>query len=291
MNKILLLCAIFISTSKIFGQQIQNGGFENWTTTQSAEPNNWASNNFMAGMGGSPFVTQSTTAHSGSYAVQMVTASAFNPMSQHTDTVPGFIFTGMAPTGPGTFPVNGIALSQHADSLIAWYKYAPAGADSFMIMVATTKWNGTGRDTTSKTMFKGGASANFVKLSLPLHYTMMTPSDSIYIEIASSNHRGGKIGSTLIVDDVSLVFGTTSINEKYMEKSTFALAPNPASTNISIIGAVVGAVEIIDAFGQMVQYINTKNNSNINIDISNFCNGIYTLKSDNGMIRKFIVAH
>jgi hypothetical protein len=293
MTKILLLIIAITFATKSDAQQLQNGSFENWMTMQTEEPNNWASNNHPSppGTTSSPLVSKSTDAHSGAYAVKMITDTAFNPMIQYLDTTPGFIFTGTIGM-PGTPPQLGMPMNQHVDSLTAWFKYTPIANDSFIVIIITTKWLNTHRDTTSRNLFKFGEKSNYTRISLPLNYYAPDLfSDSIYIEFASSNHQGAKIGSTLLIDDVSLVFGTTGIKDIMNEENSFTFYPNPTKNILNITNNVAENIAVLNTIGQTIMNVNTKNKNNLSIDISNLKNGIYILKSETGPVQKLIVTN
>ena len=137
----------------------------------------------------------------------MVTDTFMNPMSQQLETSGGFIYTGMPPTGPGTMPSFGIPYNLHADSLTGFYKYAQVGTDSFNVVVFITKWNPQTnmRDTLSRNMKNGAASANYTKFFMPILYMNQTDiGDSIFVQVSSSDRPLAQIGSTLIFDDIML---------------------------------------------------------------------------------------
>ena len=288
-----ILTTAFISCISLMvqAQQLSNGGFEVWDTTpQGTEPNAWASNNFMLGPnGGTPLVTQSTDAHSGSYAVQMKTDSITDPMTQQLTISPGFIFTGSAPTGPGTFPVNGIPYNQHIDSLVAFYKYTPVGNDMMTAMLVLTKWNTQNnmRDTLGKSTMAWGASNGYAKLLMPFQYFQEgAVSDSLFITFASSDRNTAQKGSTLILDDVMLFANQTGIEVLHGYTNAIKAYPIPVKNTLHLSGSEY--FKIYNSHGVLVKSVNVGRTRAIELDITDLAAGEYFIKTPDGQSKKFI---
>lgn len=272
-------------------QQLDNTGFEVWDNTpQGTEPHAWASNNFMLGPnGGTPLVTQSTDANSGSYAVQLKSDSILDPMTQQTRVLGGFIFTGTAPTGPGTFPVNGMAFSGHIDSLVFFAKYAPVGNDVMSFFMSATKWNPQTnmRDTLGKTYGNFGANAAYSRYVMPFSYLQPgTLGDTLFIQFSSSSNQTAQKGSTLLIDDVMLFANQTGISVLGADENRLQAYPIPVSNTIHLVGSE--SFSIYTSAGVLVKSVNVGRTRNIELDVTDLVAGQYLIKTQEGTSKKFI---
>jgi len=142
MNKLFktTLFLLFISFSSFAQTTILNGGFENWSGSGSSiVPQYWNSNVNSGGNAalGGQTCFQSTTAHSGTYSVQVKSTSALG------NVVNGALTTGLV-DAPDFTKADGYIWSEGApyqsgfamtfvgrpDSLVFWYQYTPSGSDS-----------------------------------------------------------------------------------------------------------------------------------------------------------------
>jgi hypothetical protein len=102
-----------------------NTDFENWTTVESLEPDNWWTPNFAL-INQTPCVTQSTDAYSGNYALRIE-----NVLSAGLDTI-GFASNG--------YFINedfagGMPVLQNPVKVTGYYKYNPVGNDTALVGV------------------------------------------------------------------------------------------------------------------------------------------------------------
>ena len=79
----------------------------------------------------------------------------------------------------------------------------------------------------------------------------------------------------------------TSIIES--ENQTYTLFPNPANENVTIKGESLGTVRIYNALGQQVESIEAAGNE-LNINTSNYLNGVYFIKLNETTMR-FVISH
>ncbi|MBK9506841.1 MAG: T9SS type A sorting domain-containing protein [Bacteroidetes bacterium] len=80
----------------------------------------------------------------------------------------------------------------------------------------------------------------------------------------------------------------------YAGDNTFTLCPNPAFDNITVatIYNTEKTIYLMNAFGQILQTVNTTENS-ITINLTNIPSGVYFIKLEDGInsvIQKFIKA-
>jgi len=75
------------------------------------------------------------------------------------------------------------------------------------------------------------------------------------------------------VDNINLIISTETVEAK--NKKSFIVFPNPASSQISIVGAILyKKIAIYNTFGEL-KFIKTATSDNENLDTTNFENRIY----------------
>jgi hypothetical protein len=121
-----------------------------------------------------------------------------------------------------------------------WYKYMPVSGDSAGGVAMLTRFNmGTGKtDTIAKAniMFKNSVSI-YTEFNLDFDYkiTGLNP-DTIIMVFTSSADGGnfnGQVGSTLLIDDVSLEY-ITGLQEVFMPEFLVNVYPSPANKDVSL---------------------------------------------------------
>ncbi len=192
---------------------MMNGSFENWITSNTSKPQNWAT----AG----DIVFQTTDVHSGSFAVQMNTISYGGPYVS-----PSYICNGTFPPNYG--PQGGRPYSLMTDTLCGWYKFAPVGVDSATVYISATQ----------NTAVVGGAvlglpaAATYTFFSIP--FSSFSQPDTLLVLFASSygNTLPSNVGSVLKVDDIYLkssAVGIPVLNWNVFGK--VQLYPNPSNVD------------------------------------------------------------
>ena len=77
MKKNLLLFSLLFRVSFSQSNTIDNGDFENWTTTSTTEADNWNSfNSLMVSIGAPENLIKTTDAYNGTYAAQLINADS-----------------------------------------------------------------------------------------------------------------------------------------------------------------------------------------------------------------------
>lgn len=290
MKKQVLFFALLGATSLANAQSVPNGGFENWVDqTVYEDPQYWSGMNALAMFGAEATAIKSTDAHSGTYALKLITSISDIGNDGEMDTLPGIIMLGaMDPmSGTGT---TGYAFDQRPDSLIGWYKLNSPTNVPFQLEFSSSKWNfnTSSPETIGAASFAGQASSDYVRFSIPINYQTSESPDSIQIYISNSINE--PIANELFIDDLSFVYNSTAGLDDLT--SAFRLAPNPATTELRIESDLpMQNIRITDLNGRTVFETNVSQ-LNYQVETTSFSNGVYycTVHFENGSIKqqKFI---
>lgn len=205
---IALISSLSFTTPYIAAAQdpTPNAGFEEWTEVDFFvdffTPNSWDNLDSVTAIFSTLTCQRTTDAHSGSYAVKLVTYA----LAAVNDTVNGIITTGNLIITPPYGIEGGIPYSERPDSIACWLKYQPVGGDSTMIQFTLLAGN---NDTVGMALLKVGANiSSYTRFSAPVkYYSAATPSLSRWM-VSSSNGYKAIPGSALYIDDLSLLFAT-----------------------------------------------------------------------------------
>ena len=311
MNK-LLLSAIAIAAFALTSNAqafIPNSGFESWGSTagEDQQPQGWISYNVLTspllpgGSSNPTSVSQAGTPYNyqGNYSARIETVTLVsNPDTNNIPWSAGALFTGsVALTSPYMFP--GYASQQRPQSMSYATKYAPMSGDSGFVMVAITRWNGSGRDTVAIGYdFLNAAINSYTVRTITLTYNTSFAStfpDSINIMFSASTVANPIAGSVLWVDAVSFS-GYVGIDE-HSASSGVAVYPNPSSTitQFEVIADNAAQVAVYDMTGREVVRENF-NGKVARVNSSRLANGsyTYTIVSDEGEVLnrgQFAVSH
>lgn len=168
----------------------------------------------------------------------------------------------------------------YPDSLIGWYKYAPANNDSAYSQIMFLANNE--QDTTCFTRLDLHAAADWTRFSVALcpDVSTMTNSDEVLSLFFSSSWGDGsqgeaEVGSILFVDDVEFVYIPQGIDDAISE-TTWTVYPNPVEgeLNIQVLAGQEANIEIIDVTGKLVKKERI-NEGNHKIDVDQLVTGIY----------------
>ena len=272
MKRIILVFAVVVSCITPAKSQIINGSFETWTADL---PNGW----WAFDLPGYDLYSQSTSAHTGNYAVAL-----------SVDTFAGnTVITTLSTGDGGNF--NTHPLTSVPGSVNFWYKLNAVGND-IVVLSAIVYTGGTAVGSAYAGM---PAAANYTLATAPVYYGIAPPAtaDSIALVFAISNQTGTlNAGSQAWIDDVSLS-ASAAIDENAL--ADFHLMPNPAHDQItlSLPAANEFDIYITDAAGKSVYKAVSAENSFI-VNTLDFKPGFYhcLVKSGDKEYRKpFIVKH
>ncbi len=89
-----------------------------------------------------------------------------------------------------------------------------------------------------------------------------------------------KIGSTIYLDDLALVYGTIGVKNASLE-NTLLVSPNPAQTVINLSNSgVLGSVKVFNHLGQIV-FNTVETKPLLSIDMKEFSKGLYFVEIEN----------
>ena len=276
------LLALSILCSCLFGNaQVLNGGFENWNITTGL-PDNWW------GIVMQPYdlLSQTTSAHSGNYAVKL-----------KVDDLSGQAFASPLASGDGATTTH--PLTFVPGSVSFWYELDAVSGDDLTI-VGLVYQGGVG---VGVAILAVPASQNYSYVNVPVTYgSLPSTADSIAIIFTLTNVSGtASIGTEAKIDDVSANVGSGIISQHGLQ-TNFSVNPNPANekTTISFESNYSGValIKIIDNNGKQVSVLNNQfykaGKNNFEINTSTLKNGMYhcILVSNNQQaMQSFLVKH
>ncbi|MFI5135331.1 MAG: hypothetical protein ACHQD9_05725, partial [Chitinophagales bacterium] len=186
MKKQTLFIISLLSLFTLANAQIPNASFETWI---AGNPDQW----FTGNTSGNHFVTQSTTAHDGSFAAQCNVISPFGiPLS--------------APFALGTIGAGAHTFSA-PEAVHGWYMLNSVGGDFVFVSVGMF----TGSGGTGAGLSTLDATNVYKEFAVNVNYLSGTPNgDSLTISFLFSNDTSLMVhnGTYFIVDDLS--FGALS---------------------------------------------------------------------------------
>ena len=112
----------------------------------------------------------------------------------------------------------------------------------------------------------------------------------IYVDVPVKENFEGKmyVNTSAGNFEVDIVYEmTVGINEN---TSTLTLFPNPANESVTLQGENLGVVSLYNALGQKVETFFT-NESRLVIPTAKYQEGIYFIKSSNGMTQRLVIVH
>lgn len=252
-----------------------NPGFENWTQVGNHfDPNNWNTLNPSTSILGVFTCVRAMPpdVHAGSYGIKLTTKSVFGI------TANGIASTATLITTPPYGVSGGLPYTQRPDSITGWYKYTPGSpSDSGFVQFILL---GTANDTIGIARFNSPNLAvnSVTRFSAPFNYaSAATPSLSYWI-ISSSDGVNPVVGSSIIVDDINLIFNSSGIPET-TSQSQFHLTSNLIENTIEVENHTgeVGKLVIYDSSGRMVSVLDV-NRGLGTYELQNFKTGFYLYK-------------
>jgi hypothetical protein len=292
MTKKLLFILTLTFAVSAEAQNIPNAGFENWSGFGYEDPNSWGTLNALGILGVPVSVTKSTSSHSGAFSAKVETILADLEMSGTPEPFPGILFIGSLNVLSQS-AVFGTPFTAKPDSLVGWIKYSPVNDDACGVVVQLSKWDAV--NMTQEFIGFGiysssSPSSSFYRFSVPIDYESQSTPDTLQVTVVSSAEEGqGQVGSAVWIDDLSLIYNTSSIGE--LNGSSFEVFPNPVSDELSISSKTVDKMEVYSATGILIDHIRLDSGLIYIYDTKKLANGLYLVKNSKGELKRFIVQH
>jgi hypothetical protein len=296
------LLLFLVMGSAMAQTQIPEGGFNNWTpnsTNVYFEPTGgwWTSLNSLATLGGPVTLSQTTDAHSGEFAALM-----------ETKLWGDLLLAGLLVSGnfilEEPFIQNGQPFTDSPSKFKGWYKYTPVSGDSAGVAAILTRYNtGAGQQDTiaiaRRAIEENVQTYTEFEIAFDYLITGVEP-DTLIIVFTSSGDGGnfnGEVGSTFIVDDISLEY-TTGLLESLLPEIDVKAYPTPAADHVTFTFDTPRPekllCEVYTLDGRFIQSFSPNNKEHL-MDVSSLPRGKYILQvfEDNSLVSsaKFIVAH
>lgn len=279
MNKIMLplfVCLLLHTATA----QIPNAGFENWANSSTLD--GWATTNNILFTN----VTQSTSSHSGTYAVRgdvaQVSTVTFSPTIQSGIDARGFTYTGR--------PV----------SITGYYQFFPAASsgDRFGVNVGLYKGGVDGLNVGIAPITISATTSTYTQFTANFIYQTSDIPDTCVIEFLIIGPGTGTeayphLGSYYLLDDLAFAGGTNVENSPVNKPDDFSLSqnyPNPfnPSTNISFDLSKGGYVtlRVFNILGKevatLVKGYKDRGQHTAQFDATNLASGVYFYRLDVG---------
>jgi hypothetical protein len=272
-------------------QQLNNAGFETWTSPSN--PDGWATWESALGAPLGLATKDTTVKAQGTASVKIKTDSVQAGPTKRL--IPGFVHYGSAVYAPpAPLQLKEAAFAGKPDSIFFLFKYAPAGSDSASIVLSMSGPSGLSY-VGSSTL--GTTSGNWISITLTADGQVPAGTvDSLALTFSSSK-GGGIAGSVLNVDAIRFGYVATNVGiQKLADDIKLAVYPNPVADLLKIDFTNNESelfFEMTDALGRVV--LTETLTSKSTIDVSKIENGNYfyrissagiVIKSDGLLIAK-----
>lgn len=273
MKKTVLIIALFpllffqVNTAAAQNAQLNGMDFESWNQNfynvmfpsnyywENLPTSVWASSNAATTIVNDFCCERTTDCHSGMYAAHLETKSIFGVPAA------GNLFTGeFIPDGFSSQALRGVPFTDKPESIKGYYKYTPANynngsatvPDTCAIYAILSYWDGAQRVEIARAeLYTSNVVISYTVFDLDFNYISTETPDTIAVVFASSKYGDlfeGGIGSTLLIDDVELVYPVG-----YAEKNSFDRAwSNGDFWNFSFRTNANRTIQLFDATGRLI---------------------------------------
>lgn len=217
-----LLFAFILLQFGVFSQTIQNGGFENWTSTPYNELNGWSSGNFNDIQRiGTPSVTKVAGVSGFAIRIQINTTS--------TDTSESYIINTTNPCEDPPQWKGGVPLTQQPTAITGQYRYNLLGTDTAIFIVIFRK-NGVHIGDNLIKIRGTGSQSTFTPFSFSV--TCAGVPDSVIFAAAPSNKAANNFannGSFIELDNLGFAGTSQTMPNSNFENWTAKTIDKPIS--------------------------------------------------------------
>lgn len=274
---------------EVFAQTaIPNAGFEDWQTLQGPisntyeEPYDWNSANECTAIVNQFSVNKSTDSHSGTYSAELESKStSFQGIIANgvlTTATMICLAQGGGQEGGMAFPAFPAGIRSYPDSIVGWYKYAPAGNDSAYSQIMFLANNDL--DTVCFTRIDFHAAANWTRFSAAICPGNNSSPEKLSLLFSSSWGDGSQgqavVGSIFHIDDIEFIYPLDIGVGDELEANKWSVYPNPVigELNINVAQGQEAHIEILDVTGKRIKYVKLSD-ERISIDLSTLVAGVY----------------
>ncbi|MCF8275663.1 MAG: T9SS type A sorting domain-containing protein [Flavobacteriales bacterium] len=276
----------FISSAFILNAVAQfqpaNASFDDWETLNGPisntydEPVSWNTANECTAILNVTPVTKSTDAHSGSHSIRLESLDGPGPtiVMNGVVTTAQMICSANSGGQEGGADFSGVM----PDSIVGWYKYAPANQDSAYSQIMFLANND--QDTVSYTRVNFTTTvSSWTRFSAPITQATGTP-EKLSLFFSSSWGDGAQgqaeIGSIMYVDAVQFIYPFGTGINTVTNENDWNVYPNPVSGILNIQGSSLEPAnfELLDITGKrmMLKRIGAGASS---LDLSKLVAGVY----------------
>jgi hypothetical protein len=283
----------FIAGTTNAQMQPPNASFENWETLNGSigntynEPVDYNTGNECSEIINQLAVTQSSDAYSGSSSARLETLPAFgniriNGVLSTSDMICLASSGGQEGGSPYTTLIP--------DSVVGYFKYAPANNDSAYCQLMWLANNEMDTISYTRVNFTETVSS-WTRFSAPLTAPGEgeTPEKmSLFFSSSWGDGSQGEaeVGSVFYIDAVEFIFNPQSVSEIY-NADGWEVYPNPASDVVNVRGMVSGGatMEVLDITGKQVKFVPLSSN-NTSLGVNDLVTGVYLyqIKTQSGQI-------
>jgi|GEM_PF-2577890 len=287
---------LLISFSTQAQIQLQNGGFESWTTSRISSPENWTPLEQSMGVTKSHWVSRETTPgniHSGLNAIRLYSdtismrsglPSGYADSPSQVLLWPGMLAYGRARYVNHKMESSGVPIYGRPTSFSMYVKVYHPITDTARLRLLLTRWNSyTKRQDTlayeRKDIFPDSTDmSSFAYYIDSINYLMDGQADTMRL-IISGGKRGdiNLQGNTVWIDDLTLNYPNAAMVHTHIEDEV-VLSPNPATTKIYIQSSsdLAGySVIFVDVTGLTIKDV-TLSEGATTIDVGDMHEGSYT---------------
>lgn len=269
---LLLLPALLFAFSS--HSQILNGGFENWSADgpNCFSPDNWGTINGSTGLVGVCTVEEETNdVHSGSSAMKLSTDQVVIPPFVD-EIAPGICTSGSINTQTEAVE-GGHAFTSQPAAISFWYKAAPVNQDFYSfsaLLIDEVSGDTVGYAEAGDTVIV----ETYTEVVADVWYFSTTPPTLLQITFLPSDPDDPQIGSTLWIDDITMVGDVSGLSEAELAK--IYAYPNPVTDKVFFnLGTLnSGYISVYNLLGVKVaeQSISSMNNG---VELSGLSEGTY----------------
>ncbi|NOX48454.1 MAG: hypothetical protein GXO89_15895 [Chlorobi bacterium] len=298
MKKPLLISVMaMILTIGVFGQQIENAGFEDWEDAGTVidEPVNWSS--IKTGDGGdfinnaAPLVWgQGEDAHTGNYSIELFNVFTFSIVAtgsatngrMHPDFNPDNAYAFTDPTDDRWHTV----FTGHPDSVSVWAKYTPQENDTAQVKILLHTGAGTlppqPENEANKVAYAqiniAGNVDTWTQFKAPFTWFSEDSPEYMLIVITAGNGTQAIEGSKVWYDDLELIYEPAGINDLPANQGLVYVSGNSIYLDKLPQSHLLGSTIEVMSLNASVVFSSSISSNKVNIIDNRISQGLYLVR-------------